>query len=1275
MSHMTDRQRRVRAVLNEVQLQEPSARAAFLDQACAGDPDLHADVMRQWVASQETHSLLEHPADRPPAVFADEQFGDTGRFRVLRRLGAGGMGVVYEVHDRVRDEVVALKTLRQTSAAALYRLKREFRSLADVTHQNLVCLYELFVDDERCFFTMELVRGVSFVEYARGMDRAHRSDDRLVHAFRQLVEGVSALHRRGKLHRDIKPSNILVTPEGRVVILDFGLIAELLPQHPADVSDVTGGTPAYMSPEGGTGEASDWYGVGATLYEALTGRIPFTGSALDVLIRKRSDDPPDPSQVAPDVPADLNAVCMALLRRDPAQRLSGPEALRGLTSAAAPLVSETAPEAIRDTPFVGRDRQLSSLNGAFRDVKRGGAAVVSVYGPSGIGKSALVRRFVGQLGARDDVVVLSGRCYENESVPFKALDGVVDDLSRYLRSIPCQDVEKLLPPDVPALTRVFPVLLQVDAIAHAHRDQEPGSLDPSALRRRAFETLRDLLRQLAMYRSLVVWIDDLQWADRDSAVLLEVLLRHPGPPALLTLLCFRSEETAGNPLLKSLLDWSRRDGFTDVSLEPMTEDESISLIGGLLPVDSALTNDDKARMTRDAGGSPFVLEQLAQYAAVERTESHHAPTFARMFETRLGALSLEARRFLETLAICGRPMAPELICAASGVARDRQSLVAMLRASHFIRSSGSSERVETYHDRIREVLAAQVAPEAARRIHGLLVQALLEKRSDDCEALFEHYRGAGHHDHASIQAGLAAEKAAAALAFDRAAFLYKQALALAPASPAAAAWKEGVADGLANAGRPADAAEAYLHAADGAAHARRVELQRRAAEQFLTGGHIDRGLDLLRSVLNGLGMRSAQSPRAAVLSLLWQRLRLRWRGLVFVPRSVDSVDADALLRMDTCWAAATGLAMADVVSASDFTARHLLMALDAGEPYRIARGMAMESAARGAYPTGRKWSERLVEESKALAKSVGNPHAIALSLLAGGINAMTAGEWKKALTSSEQALAILRDRCAGSTWELTIAQNLVIWAQLYLGELREVSRQVPVLLADARGRGNLYLATELATRANYVWLASDDPDEGERETVESIARWSHERFHRQHYSAMLARVQTALYRGDGEAAWCLLAEQESRLRASYLRRVQIIRIEWFYLRARSALAMAATNRRSSRLLSVARASARRIANERMPWSDPIALLVRAGIAHLEGSAPLALRHLYDAVDRFERADMSLYAAAASRRIAALQHDERGRALQRQAEEWMAAQNIRNPTSMTRMLAPGLPDLV
>jgi hypothetical protein len=272
-----------------------------------------------------------------------------------------------------------------------------------------------------------------------------------------------------------------------------------------------------------------------------------------------------------------------------------------------------------------------------------------------------------------------------------------------------------------------------------------------------------------------------------------------------------------------------------------------------------------------------------------------------MFATRLTALPPEARRFLETLAICGRPMEPDLVCAACGVAGARQSLLAMLRSSRFIRSSGSSERIEAYHDRIREVVAGQVVPEAVRRIHCLMVQALVERRSDDCEALFEHYRGAGDPENASVQAGLAAAKSATALAFDRAVFFYRQALALAPASSAAHSWTEGLANALANAGRPAEAGDAYLHAAAGAGHPQRVELQRRGAEQFLIGGHIDRGLDLIRTMLAGMGVGVPRSPRAALLSLLWRRARLRWRGLCFVPRRVEEIDPDTLLRVRTRW--------------------------------------------------------------------------------------------------------------------------------------------------------------------------------------------------------------------------------------------------------------------------------------------------------------------------------------------------------------------------------------
>jgi hypothetical protein len=207
-----------------------------------------------------------------------------------------------------------------------------------------------------------------------------------------------------------------------------------------------------------------------------------------------------------------------------------------------------------------------------------------------------------------------------------------------------------------------------------------------------------------------------------------------------------------------------------------------------------------------------------------------------------------------------------------------------------------------------------------------------------------------------------------------------------------------------------------------------------------------------------------------------------------------------------------------------------------------------------------------------------------------------------------------------------------------------------------------------------VWLAADQPEEGERVTIESIGRWSHQGFHRQHYSAILSRIQIALYRDDAEGAWRLLADLESILRETFLRRVQVFRIESLYLRARSALAMASVNRTSRRFRSIATADARRIARERLPWSDPIALLVRAGIAFLEGSTRLALRYLHEAAARFERSDMRLHAAVARRRIGELQGGAEARDLRRQAEEWMASQHIKNPDGMTRMLAPGFPGL-
>ncbi|MCA9657999.1 MAG: serine/threonine protein kinase, partial [Myxococcales bacterium] len=217
-----------------------------------------------------------------------------GRYHVVRRLGSGAMGVVFEAIDTERDEKVALKTLHKLDPSALYRLKNEFRAVADLAHPNLVTLHELVSYRGQWFMTMEFIDGVSIVEHVR--DQPSRGAERTRNALRQLARGLMALHGAGKLHRDVKSPNVLVDAAERVVLLDFGLAADSY-VYSVDKTYDEGilGTPAYMSPEQACGEqptpASDWYAVGVILYECLCGDLPYTGSTLKIIAEKQQGEP------------------------------------------------------------------------------------------------------------------------------------------------------------------------------------------------------------------------------------------------------------------------------------------------------------------------------------------------------------------------------------------------------------------------------------------------------------------------------------------------------------------------------------------------------------------------------------------------------------------------------------------------------------------------------------------------------------------------------------------------------------------------------------------------------------------------------------------------------------------------------------------------------------------------------------------------------------------------------------------------------------------------
>ncbi len=1218
------------------------------------------------------------------------------RYRLLERLGAGGMGVVYVAHDLDRDEVVALKTLLWADASAIYRLKNEFRALADLSHPNLVTLYELVGDAEHWFFTMELVAGQDFRRYVR----PERLDEgRLRRSLAQLAEGIAFIHAAGKLHRDLKPSNVLVTGEGRVVLLDFGIASDIA----ATLDDRAThgglmGTIGYMAPEqidGAAGPASDWYALGIMLYEALGGGPAFTGTPLQILAAKQTMPPPPPEVPGEKLPRDLLLLCRDLLAIDPDRRPSGEEVLRRLMGeeARVPLPITSPPPA---TGLIGRDRELAELRAAFRSTSAGSIETVFVSGPSGIGKSALVGRFLEELQEQQAAVVLTGRCYIRESMPYKAFDGVMDSLGRFLRRLPPETLDALLDRDLVWLGRLFPALARLEEIAKL---RAPGERvrDPVQLRREGFAALKRLLLEIRSARPLVIHIDDLQWGDRDSVILLEYLRAPPDAPPILLIASFRSDEVPGHPFLASLAAQAGRAGCREIRLDALSREETVALARRLIGSDDLGALESV--IVEESGGSPFLVEQLARYVLSSGPRDGDAPAAASaadvvrgaavgpaggwgagpaglsvgdMLDARIAGLPETARPFLETLAVAGRPIPLAVARDAAGLREDERPLVTQLRADNIVHSSGDIDRIEFYHDRLREAIARRVEPDRLPRIHLRLARFIEAHEIDDPEALYEHYLEGGQPERAVVFAKAAGAKAMDALAFERAGRFYKRALELEPASSAEVpALRRRLADAWASAGRAREAADTYLLAARESPESEAVDLRRRAAEQLLRGGHLDDGMRVLVEVLDAVGLKLARTPRHAVARILRRRAFLRLRSLRFRRREAEEIDARLLQRIDVCWAVAIGLARIDTVRAMDFQTLGLLLSLRAGEPYRATRAIAAEASFTAtAGHRARQRALKLAELANRLAADVARPEAEALARFATGLVHFWLGRFGRAREECDVAERLMRLRCTGLVWERNTAQTITCSALVYLGDFAELGRLIPGRLREAREHGDLYATADAsAGRPVVVWLARDDPG-GAREAVRDAMRpWTSEGFHLQHYFALLAESQIDLYEGLADGAWDRLSGAWAMMERSKLFRTQVIRVEAKHLRARCALAAAGSGRLGGGL-EIAERMGEDIRAEGVPWAAGLGSLVLSAVRHGAGDRGGALALGREALAELEACGLRAYEAAAARRLGDLLGGAEGDEMLARSRAWMEEQKIAAPTRLVRMLAPG-----
>jgi serine/threonine protein kinase/predicted ATPase len=495
-----------------------------------------------------------------------------GAYQIRAALGAGGMGQVYRAFDPRLGREIALKIIRRLAVdddSALDRLLREATLASALNHPNIVTIYETGTVGSDRYIAMELVDGLTLRQLAaQGLELS-----RIIGIARQVSEALAVAHAAQIIHRDIKPDNVMVRPDGYAKLLDFGL-ARVQPDAYGAGSTIVAataahtdagmvlGTVGYMAPEQARGETvsaeADIFSLGVVLYELVTGRHPFlAASQLGTLHALLWDTPEPPALLNPELPRALDQLILETLQKDARLRPGATEVMYRLALAhdsniATALSSVTVSRrAAAATNVVGRDRELDAMNHEFERAQKGKSRMVAISGEAGVGKTTLVETFVQQLEERGEPVRIGrGRCSERLAgseayLPvLEALDSLqrnaqLGSLSRLIRALAPSWYSQLMPPSD-----------NESSAARLAAETAGGSQE------RLKREISGLLEEVGRIQPVILWFDDIHWADPSTTDLIGYLARRLDSTRLLLLVTGRPSEIAQSrhPFLPLKLD-------------------------------------------------------------------------------------------------------------------------------------------------------------------------------------------------------------------------------------------------------------------------------------------------------------------------------------------------------------------------------------------------------------------------------------------------------------------------------------------------------------------------------------------------------------------------------------------------------------------------------------------------------------------------------------------------------------------------------------------------
>jgi len=680
-----------------------------------------------------------------------------GRYTVLKKLGEGGKGIVFKARDTALNRVVAIKMLKNpvTTGEAYSRFITEAQSVAKLSHPNIANIYDIGKEDEKQFFVLEFVEGHSLRDLIESSPEGKCDIPTILRIGIDVCNALQYAHSQGILHRDVKPENIMITTDGLAKLMDFGL-AKMLGQPRQTQNGVIVGTVAYVAPEIALGKGadarSDLYSLGAVLYEAVTGKPPFPGEdPVKIIFSHIHDRAVSPDRLNPKLPSTLSECVMKLLEKDPEKRCqSAADLLKVLRDVAEPSLKEATPPtqkpilvvpsprplARKEIQLIDRVEEMNQLREAVDRAVRGEGGLLFLRGEAGIGKTRLTRE-MGAYARLRGMNVLYGRCPALLTMtgipPYILWSEVIRD---YLQASTVEQLYRVIGFYPAEVTKLVPDLRQrLGAIPQSIQ------IDPERERDRLFEAVSQFITNISKEAPLLAVLDDLQWTDQSSLLLMHYLARGVLREHILFVGAYRDNEVdEKHPLSPVLTELNRERLLQSVPLKRMSLSDVSEMIKQILEQDDA-PREFCQRVYQKTGGNPFFVEEVMKslkeegliflegnrWKIKEVSRIEFPETVKGVVKTRIGRLDDECRNLLTMASFVGYDFTFEALRGVTSFEENKliELLERMLKTGQIKERVVRGEDAYSFADAIvREVVHEEVSRLMHRRLHNVAGNAL-----------------------------------------------------------------------------------------------------------------------------------------------------------------------------------------------------------------------------------------------------------------------------------------------------------------------------------------------------------------------------------------------------------------------------------------------------------------------------------------------------------------------------------------------------------------------